>query len=525
MDPMANEIFAVACAVVCSMVILPGFRSSLPGWIRRRALPLLLLVLALSTFGLDEGQYRVPSVIVLAAGLLVWLAPAIAARVVPYALFALAAYGIGLINGFFVRDVPFYGLVPGPYVETWTTNGWLGVPTWTHYLVLPEAMVFLAAGLWLLVRTEAPGSGLVRGFIAALRGRGPVPGELVVPVLLLWIGLAGQRHWSGYGLHYNSQKVIAFVLAMAAVLVLLHLSRRIAALVAVGGLTVFSGYGILVARVGPSVPAGMYGVMFVDDGHRAVLAGAQGLVLLLVAARLWPALGTTPDAAILAEQSRRLSQRVQRLTQTRSDAADVAIAELKRIERDLHDGAQARLVALGMSLRTAEQLMSTSPEAARALVAEARQTSVRALDELRDLVRGIDPPVLADRGLVDALRSLALDSPLPVDVDVSFDGGIDMPLAAAVYFAVAEALANAVRHSGADRVHISLERREGVLRAEVTDDGCGGASPSLGTGLAGVERRLATFDGILAVSSPAGGPTIVVIEVPCALSSAKTSIS
>jgi signal transduction histidine kinase len=150
---------------------------------------------------------------------------------------------------------------------------------------------------------------------------------------------------------------------------------------------------------------------------------------------------------------------------------------------------------------------------------------VRALDELRDLVRGIYPPVLADRGLGDALRSLALDAPLPVDVDVSCDGGIDMPVAAAVYFAVAEALANAVRHSGADRVRISLERREGVMRAEVTDDGCGGADPVRGTGLAGVERRLATFDGILAVSSPAGGPTIVVIEVPCALSSAKTSIS
>jgi signal transduction histidine kinase len=386
-------------------------------------------------------------------------------------------------------------------------------------------MVFLAAGLWLLVRTEAPGSGLVREFIAAVRGRGPVPGALLVLVLALWIGLAGERIWAGYGLHYNSPKVFVSVLAMAAVLVLLRLSRRIAALLAVGGLTVFACYGILVTLFGPSMPAGMYGVLFVDSSTRTWLTGAQGLVLLVVAARLWPALAIAPDAAVLAEQARRLSQRVQRLTQTRSDAADVAIAELKRIERDLHDGAQARLVALGMSLRTAEQLMSTSPEAARALVAEARQTSVRALDELRDLVRGIYPPVLADRGLGDALRSLALDAPLPVDVDISCDGGIDMPVAAAVYFAVAEALANAVRHSGADRVRISLERRDVVLRAEVTDDGCGGANPSLGTGLAGVERRLATFDGILAVSSPAGGPTIVVIEVPCALSSAKTSIS
>jgi signal transduction histidine kinase len=525
---MANEIFAVACAVafavVCSMVMVPEVRSSLPGWIRRRAPALLLLVLALSTFGLDAGQYGVPSGIVLAAGLLVCLAPAVAARAVPYALFALSGYGISLFNYYIVRDVPFYGLVPAPYLATWTTNGEVWPPTRTHYLVPPEAMVFLAAGLWLLVRTEAPGSGLVREFIAAVRGRGPVPGALGVPVLLLWIGMAGTRLWQGYGFHYNTSKVFLSMLAMAGFLVLLRLSRRIAALLAVGGLTVFACYGILVAIFGLH-PVGMYGVLFVDNATRAELAGAQGLVLLVVAARLWPALAIAPDAAVLAEQARRLSQRVQRLTQTRSDAADVAIAELKRIERDLHDGAQARLVALGMSLRAAEQLMSTSPEAARALVAEARQTSVRALDELRDLVRGIYPPVLADRGLGDALRSLALDAPLPVDVDVSCDGGIDMPLAAAVYFAVAEALANAVRHSGADRIRISLEHRDGVLRAEVTDDGGGGASPSQGTGLAGVERRLATFDGILAVSSPAGGPTIVVIEVPCASSSAKTSIS
>jgi signal transduction histidine kinase len=162
--------------------------------------------------------------------------------------------------------------------------------------------------------------------------------------------------------------------------------------------------------------------------------------------------------------------------------------------------------------------MRTSPEAALALIAEARATSSRALDDLRDLVRGIYPPVLADRGLADAVRALALDTPVTVETDIALTGEPPMPGAAAVYFGIAEALTNAVRHADPRAVEISIEHTGGVMRATVADDGQGGADPSRGTGLAGVERRLATFDGILAVSSPAGGPTIVAIEVPCTLS-------
>jgi signal transduction histidine kinase len=225
----------------------------------------------------------------------------------------------------------------------------------------------------------------------------------------------------------------------------------------------------------------------------------------------------------LAARAQQLTQRVQTLTLTRTDAVDTAASELRRIERDLHDGAQARLVALGMSLRAAERLFICSPEAALALVTEAKETSSRALTELRDLVRGIYPPVLADRGLGDAVRALALDTPLHTQLDVDLPEEIELPVASAVYFCVAEALANVVKHAGARTVRIDLRHHAGMLRAEVTDDGAGGADPALGTGLAGVERRLATFDGILAVNSPPGGPTIVVIEVPCALSSLKTS--
>jgi signal transduction histidine kinase len=197
---------------------------------------------------------------------------------------------------------------------------------------------------------------------------------------------------------------------------------------------------------------------------------------------------------------------------------DSAAAELRRIERDLHDGAQARLVALGMNLRVAERVLKTDPDAALDLVSEAREASSRALTELRALVRGIYPPVLADRGLVDAIKALALDMPVHAVVAAGLPGKPELPVASAVYFSVAEALTNVTRHAEASGVRIGIEHRGGMLRVEVTDNGVGGADPSLGTGLLGVERRLAAFDGILAVNSPAGGPTIVVIEVPCALS-------
>jgi signal transduction histidine kinase len=218
-----------------------------------------------------------------------------------------------------------------------------------------------------------------------------------------------------------------------------------------------------------------------------------------------------------------LTARVERLTQTRAEAVDSAAAELRRLERDLHDGAQARLVALGINLRTAEKMIEASPAAAAALVADCRATATLALSELRGLVRGIYPPVLADRGVGDAIKALALDCPVLTLTDIELDGRPPAPVESAVYFAVAEVLSNAVKHAEARAISIRVTHASGMLRAEVDDDGIGGADPSGGTGLAGIERRLAAFDGILAISSPAGGPTIVVIEVPCALSSPKTS--
>ncbi len=221
----------------------------------------------------------------------------------------------------------------------------------------------------------------------------------------------------------------------------------------------------------------------------------------------------------------RLERRVEQLTETRADAADHSAAELRRLERDLHDGAQARLVALSLSLGLADEMFDRDPDGARRLVGDARETTDTALAELRSVVRGIHPPVLADRGLVGAAQALALDMAVPVRVDASLDGRLSAPVESAVYFAVAECLANVGKHAGAENGWIRIEQAEGVLRVEVGDDGRGGADPTGGTGMTGVMRRLRTFDGTMMVSSPVGGPTVVTLEVPCALSSPRTTPS
>ena len=220
-----------------------------------------------------------------------------------------------------------------------------------------------------------------------------------------------------------------------------------------------------------------------------------------------------------------LALRVRQLAQTRTEALDTGAAEIRRIERDLHDGAQARLVAMGMTLDAAGQIMDENPEAARALVFEARDASIRALAELRALVRGIHPPVLADRGLADAIQALALDSPMRIHVVSDLRGRPSAPIESAAYFAVSELLANVSKHAEARETWIDIRHTDGMLRIGVTDNGHGGADPSLGSGLRGIERRLASFDGVMAISSPPGGPTAVTMEIPCALSSPKTSSS
>ncbi|HEY4411375.1 MAG TPA: sensor domain-containing protein [Gaiellaceae bacterium] len=210
----------------------------------------------------------------------------------------------------------------------------------------------------------------------------------------------------------------------------------------------------------------------------------------------------------------RRGERISVLETTRAGAVDQQESELERIERDLHDGAQARLVALGMSLGMAEQKLASDPAAAQELLAEARQGTREALEELRSLARGIHPPVLADRGLEAAIAAIANRTPVRVDVAVDVRRRPPKAVETAAYFVVAEALANAGKHANADHVAIDVHEDGGTLVAEVVDDGVGGANRN-GGGLSGLARRVEALDGTLEVISPAGGPTTIRAVIPC----------
>ncbi|MEV0568503.1 sensor histidine kinase [Dactylosporangium sp. NPDC050588] len=217
-----------------------------------------------------------------------------------------------------------------------------------------------------------------------------------------------------------------------------------------------------------------------------------------------------------------LRLRITQLTVTRADTVDAQAAELRRIERDLHDGVQARLVSLSMVIGLADELLDRNPADARKLLVEARESSGAALVELRHLVRGIHPPVLAERGLAGAVRALAIGLPVDISVEVDLPGRPATPVESAAYFAVAETLTNLVRHSQARHGSVVMGYAGGALNIVVTDDGVGGADPAGGSGLRGIERRLAAFDGTVTLSSPPSGPTVITMELPCALSLPKT---
>jgi signal transduction histidine kinase len=222
-------------------------------------------------------------------------------------------------------------------------------------------------------------------------------------------------------------------------------------------------------------------------------------------------------ALLAPAETTKLAHRVAELTRSRADTVDAQAAEIRRIERDLHDGAQARLVSLGMSLGMAEKVFSDDPQAARKLLGEAKESTGLALSELRELVHGIHPPILADRGLDGAVRALALASALPIELNVHLPGRPPAPVESAVYFALTEVLANVGKHSGATGAWIRISHEDGRLCVMVGDDGRGGATMPPGGGLDGIERRLAAFDGTVIVASPFGGPTIVTMELSCDL--------
>jgi len=248
-----------------------------------------------------------------------------------------------------------------------------------------------------------------------------------------------------------------------------------------------------------------------------VLVGLLGLVLLLLSPRLVRWLGAV-DVAFARQMlgpTGELAARVGELERSRARVVDAAEQERRRIERDLHDGAQQRLVALAMNLGRAKARYADDPEAARALLDEAHSDAKQALAELRDLARGLHPAVLADRGLDAALSGLAARSPVPVTVEVDVGARPDRTIEAIAYFVVAEALTNIAKHARATRASVVVRRLDGVLRLVVADDGVGGADPVTGTGLRGLADRVSGVDGRLLVDSPPGGPTVLTVELPC----------
>jgi signal transduction histidine kinase len=246
-----------------------------------------------------------------------------------------------------------------------------------------------------------------------------------------------------------------------------------------------------------------------------VIGVLSAVVAVATAPYAWRSAAVVAVRFLGASPAMALADRVDELTAQRADTTVAQAAEIRRIERDLHDGAQARLVALGLSLATMEKLIETDPARARELVLEARTGAATSLTELRELVRGISPPVLTERGLVDAVRAFALDSPLETSVSTDLRPRLDPPIESALYFGIAELLTNAVKHARATRARISITRDDTHLVVEVEDDGRGGATVHAGGGLAGLRRRLAVFDGTLEITSPAGGPTRARMAVPC----------
>ncbi|MFH0173565.1 histidine kinase [Streptomyces cacaoi] len=286
----------------------------------------------------------------------------------------------------------------------------------------------------------------------------------------------------------------------------------------------YYAYGWLTVLMLPLWPAGL-----LVDGVLRGLLGREALVLPLLV-RLadleagWSAALLRPSPKAL------LANRVEQLTATRANAVAAHGAELRRIERDLHDGAQARLVALSMRIGLAQRAYGADPDTARKLLSDAQDQAEEALTELRHVVRGIHPPILTDRGLVGAVRALAGGWGSPRSSEAESEGGLsvtvltdrlpDGPRApaaveAAAYFVIAEALTNASKYSGSDRAEVVLARSRTGLSVRVRDEGCGGVDESAGSGLLGMRRRVAALDGTVRVTSPVGGPTVIEVELPC----------
>ena len=244
-----------------------------------------------------------------------------------------------------------------------------------------------------------------------------------------------------------------------------------------------------------------------------------GIMLLVAAPWLTTAVGALDARAARAllgpSRAEELEHQVERLAQTRAGVVDAADAERRRLERNLHDGTQQRLVSLAMNLGMARAQTETVEEAHEA-IAEAHEEAKAALAELRNLVRGLHPPVLEDRGLDAALSGVAARMPIPVRLTVNVPRRPPPTIEAVAYFVVSEGLTNITKHAQASQAEVFVQRTNGRLHIIVSDDGVGGADPARGTGLTGLANRAASVDGTFEIASPPGGPTLLTVDLPCA---------
>jgi signal transduction histidine kinase len=276
--------------------------------------------------------------------------------------------------------------------------------------------------------------------------------------------------------------------------------------------------GLRVGWVAPSGPdvSTLYHAWVIDTPFEYAIAVLIGAAIILLTPWIVHGVATANRYLVRGMIGSDVFARERTLTESRAAAVDLAAEDRRRIERDLHDGVQQRLVSLAMDLGRAREKLDTDPGRAKELVAEAHEEAKLAIGEVRDLARGIHPAVLSDRGLDAALSSLAARSTVPVETHVDVAERPPASVEAAAYFVVSEALTNVAKHAGASKAIVTVRRSGDRLTVQVQDDGIGGASLVEGSGLAGLRDRVRTLDGELHVLSPQGGPTVLMVEIPCA---------
>ncbi len=310
----------------------------------------------------------------------------------------------------------------------------------------------------------------------------------------------GVRAWLAFRLREQATwRELGYTMASATVLCWMD------ALVVIGAL-----YVPLMLLAGP---------LYIDDEPLRLtlpfaVVGIPMAIVMAYPVTAWAGARAAMARAILAPRSDDADAKLVEVTRSRARLVDAFEVERRRIERDLHDGAQQRLVALSMQLGLARLELPAGAPAAEP-VAAAHALAKQALTDLRELIRGVHPKILTDRGLVAAVQDVAAGAPVPVDLHLAVPGRLPAPVEVTAYFVVVEALANVAKHSGAARAHVAAWVTGGRLLLDVRDDGAGGADPSRGSGLVGLADRVAAVDGTVALSSPPGGPTLLHVEIPC----------